>query len=90
MSREEHMHTTRYHVDHLHFEHSTMGLGRQLAQCPGVIRVDADRSTGIVAIDFDDHTVSAARLERMICDCGYECRCADTPVGHDARGTQES
>lgn len=77
MSRHQHMRTTHYHVDHLRFEHSDLGLERQLAQFPGVIRVAVDAQSGLVAIDFDDRRVTKARLERTICDCGYDCQCAE-------------
>lgn len=72
------MHTARYRVDHLNFEHTMLGVGSQLAQCPGVLHVDVDRRTSLVAIDYDERTVSPSRLERMICDCGYECRGDDS------------
>ncbi|MBV5325083.1 MAG: hypothetical protein J0626_07365, partial [Rhodospirillaceae bacterium] len=68
MSRHQHMRTTHYHVDHLRFEHSDLGLERQLAQFPGVIRVAVDAQSG---------RVTKARLERTICDCGYDCQCAE-------------
>ena len=77
MSRHHYGRTTHYYVDHLLFEHSDLGLARQLAQFPGVLRVAVNAQSGLVAIDFDDRRVTKARLERTICDCGYDCQCAE-------------
>lgn len=80
MSRQEHIRTTHYHVDHLHFEHCDLGLERQLEKFPGVVHVAVNVRSGLVAIDFDERRVTKARLERTICDCGYDCRCAEPPT----------
>lgn len=71
------MHTAHYRVEHLDFEHTILGLGRQLAQCPGVAHVNIDRAAGLVAIDYDDRALSSSCLERTIRDCGYDCEAAD-------------
>lgn len=78
MPHHDHAKTTRYHVAQLYFEDSVVGLARQLSQCPGVLHVAVDRRTGLVAVDFDERDVTAKRLERTICDCGYEWEDADS------------
>lgn len=81
MERPSAVRTARFRVDHLHFEHTVLGLAQQLAAAPGVRRVELDARTGQVDIDFDERTTSPARLERTICDCGYDCECAPAPHG---------
>lgn len=67
--------TARFLVEHLHFEHTVLGLAHQLRAVPGVRRVELDAHSGHVDVDFDAAATSLSRLERTICDCGYGCTC---------------
>jgi len=80
MKRATTVRTARFLVESLHFEHTVLGLEHQLAAVPGVRRVDLDAKSGHVDIDFDADATTHQRLERTICDCGYDCTC---PSGDD-------
>jgi copper chaperone CopZ len=75
MKRATAVRTARFLVEPLHFEHTVLGLAHQLAAVPGVRRVELDARTGHVDIDFDAGATTHQRLERTICDCGYDCTC---------------
>jgi copper chaperone CopZ len=71
----------RFRVGPLCFEHSVLGLARQLAVVPGVRRVDLDIPAGLANIEFDADTMTPQRLERAISDCGYDCGCVSDAKG---------
>lgn len=72
------MERTRCHVEHLWFEHSDVGLQRQLASCGGIESVVVDSLAEAVTVEFDESVLDAAAVRRLISSCGYECAPADT------------
>ncbi len=71
------MERTRCHVEHLWFEHSDVGLRRQLGSCGGIESVDVDPLAEAVTVEFDESRLDAAAVRRLISSCGYECAPAD-------------
>lgn len=67
------MERMRCHVDHLWFEHSEVGLRRQLSPFRGIESVVVDPAAGAVTIEFDASRLDAAGIRRLISSCGYEC-----------------
>ena len=61
--------------DRLGFEHSSIGLARQLATRAGISRVEVDPSADRASITYDESKLTASQVERLIAECGYECRC---------------
>jgi hypothetical protein len=72
--------------DRLGFEHSSIGLARQLQIRAGISRVEVDPRADRASITYDETRLTASQVARLIAECGYECRCckpapqAETPV----------
>ena len=64
---------TRCHVEHLWFEHSGVGLQRQLTSFGGIESVVVDPLAEAVTVEFDESRLDAAAVRRLISICGYEC-----------------
>lgn len=63
------------------FEHSTVGLERQLARRPGIRHVEVDRRTHVVVVDFDDARLKGTDVHRFIAESGYLGYCPDHSHG---------
>ena len=61
--------------DRLGFEHSSVGLGRQLRVRAGISGVEVDPRADRASISYDETRLTASQVERLIAECGYECRC---------------
>ncbi len=59
------------HIDSDMFEHSAVGLERQLTRRRGIDHVEVDRKAHTVIVDFDDARVKRADVRRLIAECGY-------------------
>ena len=59
------------------FEHSAVGLERQLARRAGIDHVEVDPTTHTVVVEFDDARVKRADVRRLIAECGYHGYCPD-------------
>ena len=55
-----------------------LGVEKQLLKTPGVIGARANPASESVTVDFDERSVTAAALRRVINDCAFHCR--GTPV----------
>ena len=79
-----------FHVEHLRYEHSDVGLRKQLRRMPGIHDVVTDPIAGSATITFDASCCGPREVERMIEECGYRCRCASSDAGNDrdASGTR--
>ena len=71
---EEAMQRITAEIDRLGFEHSSIGLARQLRMRSGISRVEVDQRTDRAAITYDETRLTASQVERLIGECGYECR----------------
>lgn len=60
-------------IERLTFEHSCVGLARQLERRPGITQVEVDTRADRATITYDDTRLSVSELERLIAECGYEC-----------------
>lgn len=79
------MQRMRCHVDHLWFEHSGVGLRRQLSPFTGIEAVSVDPAAGAVIIEFDESRLDPVGIRRLISSCGYECAPLDDAMA-DAGG----
>jgi copper chaperone CopZ len=61
------------HVRGLEYEHSRVGLARQLTHFPGVARVEVDRAFGTAAIVYDTGLLDERAVVHLIAACGYNC-----------------
>ena len=84
------MRRSRFRVDHLAFEHSSVGLRRQMTCCSGVHDVSTDTAASVTTVTFDPDRLHPEDVERLIHQCGYECRrlddAPDAPV-RESRAT---
>ena len=74
--------------DRLGFEHSSIGLAHQLQIRAGISRVDVDPRTDRASITYDETRLTASQVQRLIAECGYECRCCKPAT--DAESTVAS
>ena len=65
-------------VDDMQYEHSDVGLERQLSRFPGVVRVDIDPRAGFADITYEESQVTSHRLHDLIAQCGYNLPRGDT------------
>ena len=72
-------------IERLGFEHSCIGLARQLGRRAGIQRVDVDERTNRATITYDDARLTPSRVRDLIAECGYEVR--DATIGEDTSGT---
>lgn len=61
-------------IERLGFEHSCVGLARQLGTRAGIERVDVDERTNRAIITYDETCLTASRVRDLIAECGYEVR----------------
>ena len=66
-------------IERLTFEHSCVGLARQLRCRPGITQVEVDTHAERATITYDDTRLSTSQLERLIAECGYEYSCRRKP-----------
>lgn len=71
-------------IERLGFEHSCVGLARQLGCRAGIHRVDVDERANCATITYDDTCLTASHVRHLIAECGYEVR--HTAVRDDASG----
>jgi hypothetical protein len=64
-----------FYVDDLRYEHSMVGLRRQLRRRHGIQDVTTDPGGNTATISFDASCWSDRDIERMIAECGYVCHC---------------
>lgn len=69
------MTSRRFHVEDLRYEHSMVGLGRQLQRSRGIEGVTTDPGSDTATITFDAACWSDRDIERLIAECGYVCHC---------------
>jgi hypothetical protein len=62
-----------FHVDDLRYEHSMVGLGRQLRRRHGIQDVTTDPGSSTATITFDASCWSERDIGRLIAECGYVC-----------------
>ena len=65
-------------IERLGFEHSCVGLARQLGHRRGIQRVDVDERTSRATITYDDTRLTASDVTYLIAEAGYEPRDAVT------------
>lgn len=65
-------------IERLGFEHSCVGLARQLGHRRGIQRVDVDERTSCATISYDDTRLTASDVTYLIAEAGYEPRDAVT------------
>jgi hypothetical protein len=70
-------------IDHVVFEHSCVGLARQLADFSGVAGVDIDWNRRYASITYDDTRLSVADIRRVVDGCGYGYGSCSVPVEVD-------
>lgn len=73
----------RFHVEHLRFERSPVGLRNQLRPRPGILEVLTDPASSVATVSFDPRVLGGRDIEGLIAQCGYHCHCCDeasTPV----------
>ena len=75
-------------VGPLLFEHSPVGLRRQLEHRNGIQGVLADPRTSTATVTFDPDRLAREDVEQLISECGYECRCLGAPGGEEAAGRE--
>lgn len=63
----------RFHVEHLEYEHSVVGLRNQLQRLPGIREVMTDPRAATATVDYDSCRCGAREVARMIEECGYRC-----------------
>lgn len=51
-----------------------LGVEKQLAKLPGVIRVSGNSASETATVEYDEALTSAEELRRAINDCGFVCR----------------
>ena len=73
-------------IERLTFEHSCVGLARQLERRSGITHVEVDTRAERATITYDDTRLSVAQLERLIGECGYECL-RSTPASKAVRAS---
>ena len=61
-------------IERLGFEHSCVGLARQLGHRAGIQRVDVDERTNRATITYDDARLTPSHVRHLIAECGYEVR----------------
>lgn len=59
-------------IERLGFEHSRVGLARQLEHRAGIQAVDVDERTSRATITYDDTRLSASDVRHLIAEVGYE------------------
>ena len=59
--------------DRLGFEHSPIGLARQLRIRAGISGVEVDPRANRASITYDESKLTASQVARLIAECGYEC-----------------
>lgn len=64
-----------FHVRDLQYEHSMVGLGRQLKRRHGIQNVKTDADSDTATITYDASCWSDRDIERLIAECGYVCHC---------------
>lgn len=64
-----------FHVKDLRYEHTMVGLRRQLQRCPGIHNVATEPGRSMATITFDASRWSAGGIEHLIGECGYVCHC---------------
>lgn len=74
------MHRVTTEIERLGFEHSCVGLARQLGGRAGIQNVHVDEQTNRATITYDDTRLSASYVRHLIAECGYEVRDA---TAHD-------
>lgn len=62
-----------FHVEHLGYEYSVVGLRRQLQRLPGIRGVITDPGTSSATVDYDASCCGPREVARMIEECGYRC-----------------
>ena len=68
------MSSVMMHVDGLEFEHTRVGLARQLEQFTGIARVEVDPAAGTATVVYDDTRLGGpAAVAHLIAECGYQC-----------------
>lgn len=76
-------------IERLGFEHSCVGLARQLTRRAGIQGVDVDERTSRATITYDDTRLTASDVRYLIAEAGYEPRDAvtsDATSEHAASG----
>ena len=61
------------HVQGLEFEHSRVGLARQLGRARGVAEVEVDPTAGTATVLYDDAVLDERAIVHRIAQCGYNC-----------------
>lgn len=59
-------------VNNLSGKHDTKVLKQQLDTFPGVISVSVSQQKKCVAVDFDNTGVNSDKLEKKICELGFD------------------
>jgi hypothetical protein len=75
-------------IERLGFEHSCVGLARQLGHRAGIQGVDVDERTNRATITYDDTRLTASHVRYLIAECGYEVH--DATVRGDASGIADN
>ena len=65
-------------IERLGFEHSCVGIARQLTHRPGIQRVDVDERTNHATITYDDTRLTASDVRHLIAEVGYEVHDSST------------
>ena len=73
----------------LYYEHSNVGLARQLRGTAGIIDVVVDPQAGTATITFDGNLLTVRAVEYLINECGYELGSRDAADAH-ASGTRDA
>lgn len=63
----------RFHVEHLGYEHSVVGLRNQLQRMPGIRAVATDPDASEATVEYDVCCCGPREVARMIEECGYRC-----------------
>ena len=71
------MRQTRFRVDHLLFEHSSVGLRRQLEHRAGIHGVTTDPQSSLAIVTYDQERLASSDVARLISESGYECSRVD-------------
>ena len=69
-------------VDDMQYEHSDVGLERQLSRFPGVVRVDIHPRAGFADITYEESRITSRGLHDLIAQCGYSLPRADARTRH--------
>lgn len=73
-------------IERLGFEHSCVGLARQLGRRAGIQSVDVDERTNRATVTYDDTRLTPSQVRQLIAQCGYEVRDAAVPDDPSAGG----